>query len=689
MIIDRESPANIYGSLSGEIESILNKLVGSTDDEQVSQAKIDARTRLEGFQEKIKRNISELERHAEWDTFTFAFYGETNAGKSTIIEALRIIFGERGKLEEQQKFRQHQEVHNLTKERFVALAQVILESTQSLTQIEKLRRDIADRNNTSPWRRFMCRFIKFNEVRRLDKKNYEIQRQKLLAEQELEHLQSEVERLKTWVDGAIIGNGSSDFTLETTEYIFECGDQIFKILDVPGIQGKEIKVQDNIWAAVRKAHAVFYITRKAAPPQKGDENSRGTLEKIRDHLGDQTEVWTIYNKPITNPRQLETFNQTSQDERESLNDLDNKMREQLGENYRGMIRLSAHPAFLAVAQCLIPRSMDADRQHKFLSEFQAQDLLSKSNFEHLQNMLTGDLLKDYKIKIRLSNFKKARMVVSAAVVEIANIQCHLFQPLGQELKQRAEDAGNELETAQAALMRRLESQVETAINDFITSGRRTIYKSIEEDISNSEFKSALENCIEDELEKLQKHLPTLMEKELTKFQEDACEVADKLKGFTDELMEIYGRGQENYVDGMFNLQINIDNGLNVRNLVVGLLGGALMLWNPAGWFVTVVSVATLLVSVGKALFSMLSTDYKKSQQRKSASENLGEITKSIRSSIREKQAGFLPELQSKVSGIKVLFERPALQVAEINDSLVEVVSKLTALESIIETVGAE
>ena len=106
-------------------------------------------------------------------------------------------------------------------------------------------------------------------------------------------------------DGSIIGNGRSDYTLDTQRYLFTSGNQKFAILDVPGIEGNETKVVKSIWNAVKKAHAVFYVTSKAAPPQKGDGNNSGTLEKIKSHLGAQTEVWSIYNKRITNPMQLE------------------------------------------------------------------------------------------------------------------------------------------------------------------------------------------------------------------------------------------------------------------------------------------------------------------------------------------------------------------------------------------------
>lgn len=44
--------------------------------------------------EKAKNRIEEVRNGAIWDNLVIAFFGETNAGKSTIIETFRILFGE-------------------------------------------------------------------------------------------------------------------------------------------------------------------------------------------------------------------------------------------------------------------------------------------------------------------------------------------------------------------------------------------------------------------------------------------------------------------------------------------------------------------------------------------------------------------------------------------------------------------
>ena len=49
---------------------------------------------LKDINSEFKQEIDKLEASSEWDRYCIAFFGETNAGKSTIIDSLRIIFDE-------------------------------------------------------------------------------------------------------------------------------------------------------------------------------------------------------------------------------------------------------------------------------------------------------------------------------------------------------------------------------------------------------------------------------------------------------------------------------------------------------------------------------------------------------------------------------------------------------------------
>ena len=60
---------------------------------------------LYAIKDRFDGEIKFIENNSEWDKFSIAFFGETNAGKSIIIESLRIVFQEkeRQKLIEQNK----------------------------------------------------------------------------------------------------------------------------------------------------------------------------------------------------------------------------------------------------------------------------------------------------------------------------------------------------------------------------------------------------------------------------------------------------------------------------------------------------------------------------------------------------------------------------------------------------------
>ncbi|ADZ49812.1 hypothetical protein hp2018_07151 [Helicobacter pylori 2018] len=137
--------------------------------------------------------------------------------------------------------------------------------------------------------------------------------------------QAILNELHSLQDGAIIGDGRSDFTLKTQSYSFQYNHQNFILLDVPGIEGSEQKVIDQISNATQKAHAIFYVTKTPNPPQKGEEGKRGTIEKIQRQLDSQTEVWTIFNKPITSPRALKD-KLINESEKESLKSLNKEMK---------------------------------------------------------------------------------------------------------------------------------------------------------------------------------------------------------------------------------------------------------------------------------------------------------------------------------------------------------------------------
>ncbi|GAA7356043.1 hypothetical protein MLS218_04130 [Helicobacter pylori] len=196
------------------------------------------------------------------------------------------------------------------------------------------------------------------------------------------HESSKHDELEKLQDGAIIGDGRSDSTLETKSYTLKYDNQSFVLLDVPGIEGDEKKVKQQISDATKKAHAIFYVTRTPAPPQKGEEGKEGTIEKIQKQLDSQTEVYTLFNKPINSPRALKD-GLIDEDEKKSLRDLNEKMGAILGEHYKGHQIVSAQAAFYSLSSALLPESDFYKNKQKFLAIFKVEELLLKSQFKQL------------------------------------------------------------------------------------------------------------------------------------------------------------------------------------------------------------------------------------------------------------------------------------------------------------------
>ncbi len=186
--------------------------------------------------------------------------------------------------------------------------------------------------------------------------------------------QAILKELHSLQDGATIGDGRSDFTLETKSYTLKHNNKTFTLLDVPGIEGDEKKVKQQISNATKKAHAIFYVTKAPAPPQKGEEKKEGTIEKIQKQLDSQTEVYTLYNKPINNPRALKD-GLIDENEKESLRGVNKEMKNILGEHYMGYTVVSAQMAFYGLSSALLPESDFYKNKQKFLEFFKAEELL--------------------------------------------------------------------------------------------------------------------------------------------------------------------------------------------------------------------------------------------------------------------------------------------------------------------------
>ncbi len=234
---------------------------------------------------------------------------------------------------------------------------------------------------------------------------------------------------------------------------------------MPGIEGSEQKVIDQISNATQKAHAIFYVTKKPTPPQKGEEGKRGTIEKIQKQLDSQTEVWTIFNKPINNPRALKD-RLINESEKESLKILNKEMKNILGEHYKGYKAVSAQAAFYGLSQALIPETDFDKKKQKFLEIFKVEELLLyKSHFKPLAEFIAEELLKNSRAKIVQSNCNKALKVVEELQEAIEITIDRQIDPTIREIKNHHQEVCDNLDCSKEKYISNLTNSAftETAI----------------------------------------------------------------------------------------------------------------------------------------------------------------------------------------------------------------------------------
>jgi hypothetical protein len=85
----------LYKDVSSSIAAAMRDISGiNIEHKDGKQELSNMIERFRAIRARFDGELEQLEKHAEWDKFTLAFFGETNAGKSTIIESLRILFNE-------------------------------------------------------------------------------------------------------------------------------------------------------------------------------------------------------------------------------------------------------------------------------------------------------------------------------------------------------------------------------------------------------------------------------------------------------------------------------------------------------------------------------------------------------------------------------------------------------------------
>lgn len=419
---------------------------------------------LKQIRQGFLAELNALKTNAEWAEFTIAFYGDVGCGKSSIIEALRIVLAEAAKQEERQAFvassqastltlagyQKALRARNATRQELMAFQtelgvvehQAKVAELNATEQRQALRQKLAQKlDNAAIWNKLRYRLRPPPEKQQLLEmakrwKNERVtERRRIIKMREqlpALHDQSAVTEIvlaqftrkrdaqKKICDGNIIGDGGKPQTTQPQFYHFATRWGRFRITDLGGTGlPSQLAAIQNL-QALRQAHAVFYVVNDAIMP------TPAALEKLRRHLNDQTEIRLIVNWQANTLAQWKKRLESPKIQNR-LQALDSMMRQQFGEHYQGMLTIAAKPAFFSVAACLPPFGNEEQQQQHFLSQHTPEELMALSGLNTLVQTLCNKMLHNASAKVRKTNIHKADCLLRNAIIALSSAR-HDQQP---------------------------------------------------------------------------------------------------------------------------------------------------------------------------------------------------------------------------------------------------------------------
>lgn len=310
-------------------------------------------------------------------------------------------------------------------------------------------------------------------------------------------------------NGSSVGEGYKDFTKFVKEKLFSD----INLIDMPGIEGDEEKVIDEIKKALNKSHIVFYVIGTNKEPEEN------IVSRIKNFLKDNAKVYSIINvrgRPSRYKYEKELVNDDIKtiEKRTIL-----KLKKILGRKYVGNIIINAH---LALLKNDLLNDRFAKDKEKALEIFG-----SKSNIENFSNIkeierIISDLRKEIFNEIVISNTYKVLFNVKEILSSVVK-QKKSFDLTLRKFSILIEDYISEVNKLVKKYKVRTSNELQVKIASLKNKLEKFLMESIDKSHSQEMIKKEIEKILKEENQEINQmikdNLNTMKEKVEQKFQE--------------------------------------------------------------------------------------------------------------------------------------------------------------------------
>lgn len=212
--------------------------------------------------------------------------------------------------------------------------------------------------------------------------------------------------------GGAIGDGSPDFTKQVVRHEVCFSEHKMMLADLPGIEGKEAELIDEIEHGLGKANVVLYLVGNSKKPE------RGTIEKLKRYLSQDALVYAICNihcpakanRVPMDGSYAENLQEKYEDaEREAARQIHESLKSAFGETFRKVDCVNVHLAFCSVAYDRAAKVTRIVRKRKGLLKAQVKYAKEFQNdYDAMQEASRIERVKDL-LKSCAENFPKERV----------------------------------------------------------------------------------------------------------------------------------------------------------------------------------------------------------------------------------------------------------------------------------------
>ena len=461
------------------------------------------------------------------------------------------------------------------------------------------------------------------------------------------------------VDGDIIGDGRADFTRVYKEYKMRIGNKDFILIDVPGIEGNEKAVKDEILKALGKAHCVFYVQGEGKKPDTA------TVSKIKEYLKDWVKVYTIYNVRGT------AFNYNEEVERSkfktpSINKVEKEINETmakaLGDNYAGCITLQARLALCARAKFATKqRELKLDQKELLECFGNAEDMFTFSNFnaivdkvDYLAEHFTDEILEAQRKKLY-----KLHIDAFGAIDDVKKSQMKDIDRMISRFQTCKRNIDNYFSSSQSSIISQMRGEITETFDILENNGCIYIDNGFDED----QLKNQLEEDKNELVQQTEHNFKVIIHNEFIDLQ-------DNIENELTRLRESFALTN---VRGNFSADVDLNLSGVMDELEFGFgdlvnwgtyLGASFMVgwgiaagnfWNPIGW-------GMAAIMAGIAIFGPSKQNRAKNKWRESIGEARSDffstewydISSRIENEIEQKSDSFDRHMESVIKDFKAI-----------------------------------